>query len=149
MTEPSPPPLQEPALHLDAQGLSDFLDQAFPPGARSALGQVVSVNPGHVRMTLDPTPNMLRPGGIVSGPTLMGVADVAAYAVILAHLGPTPMAVTNTLNITFLRGCQLAPIVADARLLKLGRRLATVDVRIWQKSAEQPVAQATIGYALP
>jgi uncharacterized protein (TIGR00369 family) len=148
MTATSPPG-REPALRLDATGLTGFLDQAFPPAARASLGQVVSVDLGHVRMALDPTPDMLRPGGIVSGPTLMAVADVAAYAVILAHLGPTPMAVTNTLNITFLRSCRLARIVADARLLKLGRRLATVDVRLWQASFEKPVAQATIGYALP
>ncbi len=157
MTDTPPPAAYELALRLDAQSLSDFLDQAFPAGIRPSLGQIVSVDLGHVRMALDPTADMLRPGGIVSGPALMGMADVAAYAVILAHIGPVPMAVTNTLNITFLRGCGHALIVADARLLKLGKRLATVDVRLWQQPGETLVeqssgtlvAQATVGYALP
>lgn len=129
--------------------LSDFLDSAFPVAARPAFGRIVDIWPDHVRMRLDPGADMVRPGGIVSGPTLMGLADVAAYAVILAHIGPVAMAVTNSLNINFLRACRLDPVIADARLLKLGRRLAVVDVRIWQASEAQPVAQATVGYALP
>ncbi len=92
---------------------------------------------------------MIRPGGIVSGPTLMGLVDVAAYAVVLAHIGPVAMAVTNSLNIAFLRACRLEPVMADARLLKLGRRLATVDVRIWQRVEDNLIAQATVGYTLP
>lgn len=79
----------------------------------------------------------------------MGLVDVSAYAVIAAHNGPEAMAVTNSLSIAFLRGCAVKPIFADARLLKLGRRLATVDVRVWQDEEERLVAQATVGYALP
>nr|WP_241527306.1 PaaI family thioesterase [Sphingomonas turrisvirgatae] len=59
------------------------------------------------------------------------------------------MAVTNTLTMNFLTACEMRMIVAEARLLKLGRRLAVVDVRIWQDSEDRPVAQATVGYALP
>lgn len=92
---------------------------------------------------------MLRPGGIVSGPTLMALVDVAAYAAIAAHHGPEPMAVTNALSITFLRACKVEPIMADAHILKLGRRLATIDVRIWQGSEDRLIAQSTVGYALP
>ena len=80
---------------------------------------------------------------------MMGLVDVAAYAVILAHIGPVAMAMTNTLTINFLRVCRMEPVYADARLLKLGRRLASVDVRLWQGSEDRLVAQATVGYALP
>jgi uncharacterized protein (TIGR00369 family) len=79
----------------------------------------------------------------------MGLADVAAWAVVLAHVGPVAMAVTNSLSISFLRACQLDAVIADSRLLKLGRRLATVDVRLWQGDEQRLVAQATVGYALP
>jgi uncharacterized protein (TIGR00369 family) len=79
----------------------------------------------------------------------MGLIDVAAYAVVLAHIGPVEMAVTNTLFVTFLRPCRVEPVFADARLLKLGRRLASIDVRLWQASEDRLVAQATVGYALP
>ena len=136
-------------LRLDLAQLSTLIDDAFPPSARAALGQPVSIAPGHARLRLDPDETMVRPGGIVSGPVMMGLADVAAYAVILAHIGAVPMAVTNSLSISFLRACRLAPVIADARLLKLGRRLATVDVRLWQDDEQRPVAQTTIGYALP
>lgn len=137
------------ALRLTARELSDFLDGAFPPEARPGLGQLVTVELDHVRMTLEPGPQSLRPGGIVSGPTLMGLADVAAYAVVLAHIGPVAMAVTNTLNIAFLRECRPRAVIADARLLKLGRRLASVDVRLWQDDESRLIAQSTVSYALP
>lgn len=134
---------------LDLPTLSAFLDEAFPAAARPAFGDLVAVHSGHARMQLEPGPAMIRPGDIVSGPTLMGLVDVAAYAVVLAHIGPVAMAVTNSLNIAFLRACRLEPVMADARLLKLGRRLATVDVRIWQGVEDNLIAQATVGYALP
>ena len=92
---------------------------------------------------------MIRPGGIVSGPTLMGLIDVAAYAAVLAHTGPVEMAVTNTLHVSFLRACRVDRTVADARLLKLGRRFASIDVRLWQSTEDCLVAQAAVGYALP
>jgi uncharacterized protein (TIGR00369 family) len=139
----------EKKLHLDKQALSAFLDSAFPAATRPSLGEVAAVNLGHVQLTLEPLPEMIRPGDIVSGPALMALIDVAAYAAVLAHIGPVAMAVTHTLNVTFLRACRFETVVADARLLKLGRRLATVDVRVWQGSDDHLVAQSTVGYALP
>lgn len=136
-------------LQLSLEDLALFLDAAFPADARKALGDLVSVQPGHVRMSLDPLPSMARPGGIVSGPSLMALVDVAAYAVIAAHHGPTAMAVTHALSISFIRSCLFEPVVADARLLKLGRRLANVDVRLWQGDEDRLIAQATVGYAMP
>jgi uncharacterized protein (TIGR00369 family) len=143
-TNPSPD-----QLRLSSSELAAFLDGAFPAAARPNLGELVSVAPGHARMRLEPDASMIRPGGIVSGPTLMGLIDVAAYAVVLAHVGPVEMAVTNTLSVSFLRPCRLELVVADARLLKLGRRFASVDVRLWQTAEDRLVAQATVGYALP
>lgn len=136
-------------LRMHADELAAFLDQAFPAAARPAFGDIVLVASGHVRLRLAPTPDMVRPGNIVSGPVLMGLVDVAAYALVLAHVGPVAMAVTTTLTMNFLRACRCEPVVADARLLKLGRRLALVDVRLWQADDRKLVGQATVGYALP
>jgi uncharacterized protein (TIGR00369 family) len=136
-------------LHFDRIGLSAFLDEAFPGASRPSYGQVVSVEVDHVRMTLQPREEMLRPGDIVSGGSQMQFIDGAAYAVVLAHVGPVAMAVTHTLNVSFLRACRRETMIADARLMKLGRRLATVDVRLWQGSEDRLVAQSTVGYALP
>ena len=136
-------------LRMNVNEITAFLDEAFPSGARQAFGDIVAVASGHVRMRLVPTAAMLRPGNLVAGPVQMGMADVAAYAVVLAHIGPVAMAVTNTLTMNFLRGCRFEPVTADARLLKLGRRLALVDVRLWQDDERKLTAQGTVGYALP
>ena len=149
MTAPPPPLPTDWTLSLSAAELSDFLDAAFPAAARPDFGELLAIDPGQVRMRLAPRPDMLRPGGLVSGPALMGLVDVAAYAVVAAHVGRVPMAVTATLSIAFLRACRCHPVFADARLLKLGRRLATVDVRLWQDEEARLLAQATVGYALP
>lgn len=134
---------------FDREGLAAFLDSAFPAAARASLGEVAFVRLNHVQMTLQPQPEMARPGNIVSGPALMALIDVAAYAVVLAHIGPVAMAVTHSMNVAFLRACRWSTVVGDARLIKLGKRLATVDVRLWQGSEEHLIAQSTVGYALP
>jgi uncharacterized protein (TIGR00369 family) len=136
-------------LRLSLDELAAFLDEVFPVSARLNLGELVSVAPGHVRTTLRPVPSMIRPGGIVSGPTLMGLMDFAAYALVLAHIDRGEMAVTNTMSVSFLRPCRLEPVFADAHLLKLGRRFASIDTRLWQSTEDRLVAQATVGYALP
>jgi acyl-coenzyme A thioesterase PaaI-like protein len=111
--------------------------------------ELLELGSGRLLVGLDPSESHLRPGKLVSGPTQMGLADHAAYAVILAHIGPVAMAVTSNLNYTFLRGVQLARLYAEARLLRLGRRLATVDVLLWQDDKARPAGQATVTYVLP
>lgn len=92
----------------------------------------------------------LRPGGTVSGPVMMAAADAAAYAVILAAIGPVALAVTTDLSIHFLRKPEAGrDIVADGVLLKLGKRLAVVDARVYSDGVAEPVAQATITYSIP
>ena len=136
-------------LRLTLEEVAFFLDTAFPAADRPWPGEVVSLDLNHLRMKLEPTRAMLRPGDIVSGPTIFGLADVAAYAVIAAHHGPEAMAVTSSLSISFLRACQFETVMADARLLKLGRRIASVDVRVWQRQEERLIAQSTLSYAIP
>lgn len=133
---------------LSADQLVDFFCEAFPGQDRSAH-DFVEIGPGFLRLRQSPEHSMLRPGGIISGPTQMAVADRAAYAVILAHIGIVPMAVTSNLNMSFLRGIEARDFYADAQLIKLGRRLATVDVRLWQDKPDTLAAQSTVTYALP
>ena len=135
-------------LKLSAKQLADFFVEAFPDQDH-ASHLFEQLRPGFLRMRQSSDTAMMRPGGIVSGPTQMALADRAAYAVILAHIGIVPMAVTSNLNMSFLRGLQPRDFYADAQLIKLGRRLATVDVRIWQDDPESLAAQSTVTYALP
>ncbi|WP_375412850.1 PaaI family thioesterase [uncultured Bradyrhizobium sp.] len=93
---------------------------------------------------------MLRPGGTISGPTLMGLADCAMYVVLLSAIGPVGLAVTTNLNINFLRkGAPGQDVLAAARLLKLGRRLAVGEVNMLSGSAPDPIAHVTATYSIP
>jgi uncharacterized protein (TIGR00369 family) len=91
----------------------------------------------------------LRPGGTLSGPTLMSLADTAAYYLILSQLGPVVLAVTTSLNINFLRKPIAEDVTAAGRLLKLGRQLAVVEVSMRTVSAPEIVAHATVTYSIP
>ena len=93
---------------------------------------------------------MLRPGGTVSGPTLMALADIAMYVVILSAIGPVGLAVTTNLNINFLRKGQPGQdVLAAARLLKLGKRLAVGEVSLTSGTAPDPIAHVTATYSIP
>jgi uncharacterized protein (TIGR00369 family) len=94
--------------------------------------------------------SMLRPGGIVSGPTLMALADYAMYAVLLSALGRGGLAVTTNLNINFLRkGAPGRDIFAAAKILKLGKRLAVGEVSLTSGASPEPIAHVTATYSLP
>lgn len=135
-------------LAMDADALNAFLRSHFP-GRQDGLAHVDSVVAGHAQLSMLPGDAHLRPGGIVSGPTLMTLADTAAYVMTLAHIGPVAMAVTSSLTYQFLRACPVERIHADVRLLKLGRRLSVSDVQIWTESPDRLVGQATVTYAIP
>jgi uncharacterized protein (TIGR00369 family) len=93
---------------------------------------------------------MLRPGGTVSGPTLMALADCAMYVVLLSAIGPVGLAVTTNLNINFLRkGAPGQDILAAARILKLGKRLAVGEVNLMSGAAPDPIAHVTATYSIP
>lgn len=93
---------------------------------------------------------MLRPGGTVSGPTLMALADFAMYVVLLSAIGPVGLAVTTNLNINFLRKGQPGrDVLAAARLLKLGKRLAVGEVNLLSGGSPDPIAHVTATYSIP
>lgn len=128
--------------------LSAFLDKVFPQLSES-LTVIEAVGPMTATLRLPYSERNLRPGGTLSGPSMMALADYAMYAVILAHIGPVALAVTTNLNINFLRKPEPADIVAEARLLKLGRRLAVGEITIMQAGLDGPVAHVTSTYSIP
>jgi acyl-coenzyme A thioesterase PaaI-like protein len=94
--------------------------------------------------------NELRPGGTVSGPVMMAVADVALYAAILGEIGIVPLAVTTSLNINFLRKPSAErDIVGVCKLIKVGRSLVTGDVYLYSEGDDRPVAHAVGTYSIP
>jgi uncharacterized protein (TIGR00369 family) len=133
-------------LEMDADSLNQFLVEAFD-GERGY--RVESVDDDRLVAVVPAEAVMLRPGGTVSGPTMMSVADGAAYCQVLAHIGPVALAVTSSLNITFLRKPQPGGLTAEATFLKLGRKLAVVEVRLRSDGDPALVAQAIVTYAIP
>jgi uncharacterized protein (TIGR00369 family) len=101
------------------------------------------------RLRLPVTKAHGRPGGTVSGPSLMGLADGAAWLAILAQIGPVALAVTTSLHIDFLRKPPLVDMVADGHVLKLGKSLAVVDVGIRAQGHDELVAKAQVTYSIP
>lgn len=92
----------------------------------------------------------LRPGGTISGPTLMSVADLALYVALLGHIGIVPLAVTTSLTINFLRKPAAGKtLIGQCKLLKVGRLLATGEVYLYSEGSDQPVAHAVGSYAIP
>ncbi|WP_372784304.1 PaaI family thioesterase [Phenylobacterium sp.] len=140
---PAPTPV------LDAAGVNALLKKAFPGAPPDAFPTVWEVTPGRVRVMTAYREGLLRPGGVISGPILMSLSDTAAYALVLAHIGDQLMAVTSSLTMNFLRGAAPGDIHADAELLRLGRRNAVCDVRLWTESPDRLAAQAIVTYAIP
>lgn len=101
-----------------------------------------------VRMAQDPRAN--RPGGTIMGPAMFKLADFTIYAALLAELGAGALpAVTTSMTINFLSRPEPADLLAHARLIKLGRRLAVGEVEIHSDGKPDMVAHATSTYALP
>jgi uncharacterized protein (TIGR00369 family) len=95
-------------------------------------------------------PNELRPGGTVSGPVLMTVADVALYVAILGEIGVVPLAVTTSLNINFLRKPSAdRRIMGVCKLIKVGKALAVGEVSLYSEGLTDLIAHAVGTYSIP
>ncbi len=104
---------------------------------------------GHARLRLPWDEQLLRPGGVVSGPALFALTDMTMYGLVMSARGALEMAVTSDISIRFLRAARAGDVVADGYLLRIGRRLATCEVRMFTDGDERAVAHATGTYALP
>jgi uncharacterized protein (TIGR00369 family) len=135
-------------LKMTAQQVEDLIQLGF--ASKSPWLKVEEVQPGRARTRLLYRDSMLRPGRVLSGPALFTAADLAMYALVLSHIGPQLMAVTANFNINFLNKGTPGDILGEARMLKLGRKLAVMEVLLY--SAAEPetlVAQVSGSYALP
>jgi uncharacterized protein (TIGR00369 family) len=127
--------------------LRAFLAREFPQVEETFA--IEAVGPLTARMRLVFHDRHLRPGGTVSGPSMFGLADVALYVAILANLGPVGQAVTTNLNINFLRRPEPSDLIGEARLIKLGKRLAVGEVSIFPAAGGDLVAHAVGTYSIP
>ncbi len=123
-----------------------FMKESFPQAKVDVLA--VGNNSATLRQKIDES--HLRPGRTVSGPTLMGLADAALYVAILGEIGLVALAVTTNLNINFLRKPSAdQALLAECRLIKLGKVLAVGEVTLYSEGQDEPVAHVTGTYSIP
>lgn len=135
-------------VQMNATDLMQFMQEAFPQRADDFGVDHVAEN--EIIMRLFNAERHLRPGGTVSGPSMFALADVAAYLVTLAMIGPKALAVTTSCSIDFMRKPAAGlDMIAKARLLKLGRQLSVSDVMLYSEGSDKPVARASLTYAIP
>jgi uncharacterized protein (TIGR00369 family) len=139
-----------PAPAMSAEEIGKLLEAEFPQAFHPGCGlSIERVDYGDVRVRWAFDADALRPGGTISGPTMTELADFAMYVAVFSAIGPQPLAVTTNLNINFLRKPVRADLVAEARLMKVGKRLAVGEVVIRSEGAEAPVAHVTSTYSIP
>ena len=133
---------------MSAPELIEFMHRAFPQ-SRPDRYRIDSVEDGRVVFRYHATHDDLRPGGTVSGPTLMALSDLGMYFAVLAAIGPVALAVTTSLNINFLRKPGPGDLVVETLMLKLGRQLAVGEVFVRTGDDPDPVSHATVTYSIP
>jgi uncharacterized protein (TIGR00369 family) len=129
-----------------AKLLHEVFPQAFYPGCGLTIERVDYAD---IRVRRHFHDDYLRPGGTISGPTMMELADFAMYVAVFSAIGPQPLAVTTNLNINFLRKPTGADLIAEARLMKVGKRLTVGEVTIYSDGLAEPVAHVTSTYSIP
>lgn len=138
-------------LHpMTREEVEAFIDREFPQlhhGGR--IHHIEAVGPLFARVRMDFDERHLRPGGTISGAAMMTLADLALYFATLASIGPVGLAVTTDLTFHFLRKPAPRGLVAEARLLKLGKRLAVGEVAVRSEGETDLVCHATGTYAIP
>ena len=137
------------AAKMSASELEERLARDFPQGSYGKRIRIEDVGPMTARLRYKADEKNLRPGGTVSGPTLMGFADGAVYVAILANIGWVPLAVTTSLNINFLKKPPPGDLIAECKLIKLGKRLAVGDVALRSAGEDELVAHCVATYSIP
>ena len=126
--------------------INAFLQSNFPHNQL----HVEAVGNRSARVVFQVMQMALRPGGTVAGPALVGVADAALYVAILGEIGIVPLAYTTSLTANFLRRPPADQrIIAECKLMKLGKSLAVGDVWLYSEGDPEPVAHVVGTYSIP
>lgn len=135
-------------LKISSEEMAGFLDEVFPQ-VRGMFG-IDRMDKTVLVMRLFNDDKHLRPGGTVSGPAMFSLADVAAYVATMGFVGKQALAVTTHCSIDFMRKPVAGvDLLAEARVLKLGRALSVTDVLLYSEGMTQPVAHASLTYSIP
>ncbi len=135
-------------MSLTAQAVQKLIREWVPMAEDIDL-QVEHIDESSARIRIPFDERNTRPGGTVSGPVIMAAGDTAMYAAILGNLGQVAMAVTSNLNINFMQRPAPVALIAEAQILKLGKRIAFCEVGIRSEGSDELVAHVTGSYSLP
>ena len=134
-------------LKMSVSELKIFLKSEFPQMANEF--EIVAITQNRVILSLQTENRHLRPGDTVSGPTIFSLCDVSSYINLLAVLGPVKQSVTTNCSIDFMRRPKAGILYCEAKILKLGRRLAVLDGLVHsEKIDNSPIARFSMTYAL-
>ena len=135
---------------MSRDDIEAFLDREFPQMHYDGRTYFIEdVGPLSARMRMAYHERHIRPGGTLSGPSIMALADLALYVAILAQIGPVALAVTTNLSFNFLRKPAQRDLIAECRLLKLGKRLAVGEVFVRSDGETDIACHATGTYSIP
>ncbi len=135
---------------MTVEELRDYLAKEFPQAyAPGKPNKIISVGPGTAVVHFSAGERHLRPGGTVSGPTLMGIADGAIYVAILAAIGPVALAVTTSFTCNFLSKPAPGDLACEVKILKLGKRLVVAEASIRGVNEQVPCAHVVATYSIP
>lgn len=135
---------------MTVEQLRDYLAKEFPQAyAPGKPNKIISVGPGTAVVHFAAGERHLRPGGTVSGPTLMGIADGAIYVAILAAIGPVALAVTTSFTCNFLSKPAPGDLACEVKILKFGKRLVVAEASIRGVNETEPCAHVVATYSIP
>lgn len=133
---------------MDGQALNTFLAAEFPQVADDY--RIETVGPQGLVARLRVGNQHLRPGGTVSGPSIFALADIGIYCAILSRIGPVALAVTTNASVDFMRKPAAGrDLLAECRILKLGRSLAVAEALVFSDGTEDPAARCSMTYSIP
>jgi uncharacterized protein (TIGR00369 family) len=132
---------------MDIPEIHEFLALEFPQ--MKDMFEIIEVAPFRAKVRMRITDENLRPGGTVSGPAMFTAVDCAFYIATLAMIGPKALAVTTNCTINFMRKPAPVNLIAEVKILKLGKVLSVGDVMLYSEGMADPVAHATLTYSIP
>lgn len=133
---------------ITAEDFNRIMEEELPFAHEVGM-RADDIGEGTAVLRMPASTRQLRPGGTVSGPAMMALADAAMYAALLGRIGPVKLAVTTSFNANFLHRPEPADLIAEASVLKLGKRLAVIEVTVRSDGFDAAVAHMTGTYSIP
>ena len=134
---------------ISPEAFNALTDEELPIAAQYGF-HAETIGDGTARVRAPYSEDYMRPGGTISGPVMMALTDFGMYAALMGAIGAVALAVTTNLNINFLRRPAPGDVVADCRVIKLGKRLAVLEVTLYSDDGDDaPIAHATGTYSIP